>query len=88
MRLPIRARIALSGALVVCGTVALFGLALVAIVRVSALRTVDDDLLADRSSTTFLALAGPDVRLRDPMIRRLLRGPAWQATGPLWNNCA
>jgi two-component system OmpR family sensor kinase len=64
VRLPIRARIALFGAVVVCGTVALFGLLLVGLVRFAALRTVDQDLLADRSSTTFLALAGPDGRLR------------------------
>src|SRR5215471_100312 len=64
MRLPIRARVALFGSLVVCGTVALFGLLLVGIVRVGALRTVDTDLVADRAGTTFHAVASPDGSLR------------------------
>jgi len=60
MRLAIRARIALFGALVVCGTVALFGLLLWGIVTLAGLGAVDQDLRADRPNATFRALAGPD----------------------------
>ena len=63
MRLPIRARIALFGALVVCGTVALFGFLLFAVIQYGGLTTVDQDLRVDRPSTTFRAVAGPDGRL-------------------------
>jgi len=60
----IRVRIALYGALVVCGTVVLFSLLLYGILRIGILNTVDADLRADRPSTTFRAVAGADGRLR------------------------
>ena len=61
--MSIRARIALFGALVVCGTVVLFGLLLFSIIRVGVVNTIDQDLQADRPNTTFRALAAPDGRL-------------------------
>jgi two-component system OmpR family sensor kinase len=64
LRLPIRARIAVFGAVVVCATVALFGVTLVAIVWAAGLQSVDHDLAAARPGVTFLAQAGPDGRLR------------------------
>jgi len=60
MALSIRARIALFGALVVCGTVVLFGFLLFAAIQGGGLITVDQDLRANRPSTTFSAEAGPD----------------------------
>jgi two-component system OmpR family sensor kinase len=63
-RLSIRARLALFGALVVCGTVALFGFLLFAAIQGGGLVTVDQDLRADRASTTFSAIASPDGTLR------------------------
>jgi len=62
--LSIRARIALFGALVVCGTVMLFGFLLFAAIQGGGLITVDQDLRADRASTTFSAVADPDGELR------------------------
>jgi two-component system, OmpR family, sensor kinase len=62
--MPIRARIALFGALVVCGTVALFGILLWGIVSVAGLAGVDQDLRAGRPNTTFQAVAEPDGSLR------------------------
>jgi signal transduction histidine kinase len=61
--LSIRARIALFGALVVCGTVALFGFLLFLVIRTAGIATVDQDLRADRPQTTFSAIAAPDGRL-------------------------
>jgi two-component system, OmpR family, sensor kinase len=62
--LSIRARISLFGALVVCGTVLLFGLLLSTAVRFGGETTVDQDLRAARPSTTFSAIASPDGALR------------------------
>jgi two-component system, OmpR family, sensor kinase len=68
--LSIRARIALFGALVVCGTVALFGFLLFAAIQGGGLITVDQDLRANRPSTTFSAVADPD-----GVLRPLRQGP-------------
>jgi two-component system, OmpR family, sensor kinase len=73
LSLSIRARIALFGALVVCGTVALFGLLLFAAVQGGGLVTVDQDVRADRPSTTFSAVAGSDGMLRP--VRQGGQGP-------------
>jgi signal transduction histidine kinase len=59
----IRFRIALFGAVVVCGTVVLFGLLLYAITWGGGVVTVDNDLRTGRPITTFRALAGADGRL-------------------------
>jgi signal transduction histidine kinase len=64
VRLPIRARIACFGAVVVCATVTVFGLALYALAWWGGLRTVDQDLLAGSPATTFQAQSGADGRLR------------------------
>lgn len=56
----IRSRIALWGALVVCATVALFGLFLYTVVRASEVPRVDQELRARYPPTTFQATAGAD----------------------------
>jgi signal transduction histidine kinase len=73
LSLSIRARIALFGALVVCGTVALFGFLLFFVIRTAGLATVDQDLRADRPSTTFSAVAAPNGELR--AVRQGGQGP-------------
>src|SRR5215472_17896506 len=64
MALSIRARIALFGALVVCGTVALFGFLLFVVIRTAGIAAVDQDLRADRPGTTFSAIAAPNGELQ------------------------
>jgi signal transduction histidine kinase len=64
VRLPIQVRIALFGAIVVCGTVALFGVALYLLVLYLDLQRVDQDLRAANPATTFLAVADGTGHLR------------------------
>ena len=73
MALSIRARIAVFGALVVCGTVAMFGLLLFLAILGGGRATVDQDLWAARPNTTFSAEAGPDGVLRP--VRQGGQGP-------------
>jgi two-component system, OmpR family, sensor kinase len=71
--LSIRARIAVFGALVVCGTVAMFGVLLFLVIRTAGIASVDQDLRADRPGTTFSAIAAPDGELQP--VRQGGQGP-------------
>ena len=64
MRLPIRARIALFGAVVVCATLLLFSVVLYLIARQGGLNGVDQDLRDGTATKTFLAVAAPDGHLQ------------------------
>jgi len=64
MRLPIRARIALFGAVVVCATLVLFSVVLYLIAWQGALNGVDQDLKDGNATKTFLAIAAPDGHLQ------------------------
>src|SRR5262249_47045250 len=56
--------IALFGALVVCGTVVLFGVVLWVLISAASLASVDQDLRAARPNVTFLAHAAQDGSLQ------------------------
>jgi len=64
MRLPIRARIALFGAAVVCATLVLFSVVLYLIALQGGLNGVDQDLKDGNSTRTFLAVGAPDGHLQ------------------------
>ena len=64
MRLPIRARIALFGAVVVCATLVLFSVVLYLIAWAGGLNNVDQDLKDGTPTRTFSAVAAPDGHLQ------------------------
>ena len=64
MRLPIRARIALFGAVVVCATLVLFSVVLYLIAWQGGLNGVEQDLKDGTATKTFLAVAAPDGHLQ------------------------
>ena len=64
MRLPIRARIALFGAVVVCATLVLFSVVLYLIAWQGALNGVDQDLKDGNATKTFLAAGAADGHLQ------------------------
>ena len=64
MRLPIRARIALFGAVVVCATLVLFSVVLYLIALVGGRQNVDQELRDGTPTKTFQAVAAPDGHLQ------------------------
>src|SRR5262249_40081767 len=64
MRLPIRARIALFGAAIVCATLVLFSVVLYLIALQGGLNGVDQDLKDGNATRTFLAVGAPDGHLQ------------------------